>query len=104
MKVTEDGTAYCMTPAALLPDEQARKEKPCRDSANTPVAGPKLLPQSAATHFPREDRHGLHEPRVCVFVGTAFKDSHTKNVTEHGTTVRQCFTRGQRGGGGSEER
>ena len=88
MVTTADGTAYCMSP-----DAQAPADKPCRDSANNAVAGPRLLDNSAP-HY-REDRTGTaggaaaREPRVCVFVGSSFKDIPPETrVTGNNLTVR----------------
>ena len=88
MVTTEDGTVYCTSPQAqVVPDARSAQERPCRDSANNAVAGPRLLLKSGPPNY-REDRSGMHEPRVCVFIGSSFKDSHTETVLSGNQTVR----------------
>ncbi len=78
MRHTADGTTYCTSRTEV-------GEHPCRDSAGNPVAGSRLSPASAPPYH--EIRTGAHEPRVCVFVGTAFEDSDTKTVVRGGQPV-----------------
>ncbi len=82
MRRTADGTMYCAS-------RTEAGDRPCRDSGGNPVAGSQLSRTSALGPPHRETRTGVHEPRVCVFIGTAFEDAVTKTIMRGGQPVRE---------------